>query len=94
VTFNAAGYALSDTRALGQPEQQTVTYERQAGTNLRTAEIDALGRRTEYTYWLDYYKMTYVSPAESPGDLDGSRLRPAQGRATVCACSIGLGAKG
>ncbi len=37
-------------RALGQPESQTTTYERQAGTNRQTARIDALGRRTEYAY--------------------------------------------
>ena len=50
VTFNAAGYPLSDTEALGLSEQQAMTYERQANTNLLTAQIDALGRRTEYTY--------------------------------------------
>lgn len=36
VTLNAAGYSLSDTRALGRPEQQAITYERQAGTTRRT----------------------------------------------------------
>ena len=30
VTFNGAGYGLSDTAALGQPEAQAVTYERRA----------------------------------------------------------------
>jgi RHS repeat-associated protein len=50
VTFDAATYALADTLALGQPEAQTTTYERQSGTNLLLAETDALNRRTEYTY--------------------------------------------
>jgi YD repeat-containing protein len=51
VTFDAAtGYALSDTRAVGRPEQQATTYERQAGTNLLTAVVDPLGRRTAFTY--------------------------------------------
>ena len=30
VTFNADGYMLTDTRALGTPEEQTTIYERQA----------------------------------------------------------------
>lgn len=50
VTFNAAGYTLTSTRALGTSEQQAVTYERQSGTNLVESVTDALGRRTEYTY--------------------------------------------
>ena len=52
-TFNAAGYTLTDTRALGLTEQQTVTYERDSdplrGSSVR-AVVDALGRRTEYDY--------------------------------------------
>jgi RHS repeat-associated protein len=50
VTFNAAGYALTDTRAIGRPEQQTLTYERAAGSNLVLSLVDQLGRRTRYTY--------------------------------------------
>ena len=50
VTLNTAGYPLTVTRALGQPEQQVTTVERQAGTNFVTATVDALGRRTEYSY--------------------------------------------
>ena len=49
-TYSVTGYLLTDTFALGQPEEQTVTYERQAGTNLPLAIIDALGRRTSFTY--------------------------------------------
>jgi RHS repeat-associated protein len=50
VTFNADGYSTSDVEALGKPEQQTTTFERQAGTGLVTATVDQLGRRTEVGY--------------------------------------------
>src|SRR6202008_987827 len=50
VMFNTSGYILTDTRALGLPEQQVTTYTRQAGTNFITSMTDALGRRTDYTY--------------------------------------------
>jgi RHS repeat-associated protein len=50
VTLNTKGYVLTDTRALGQPIQQTTTYERNAATNQITAVVDPLGRRTEFTY--------------------------------------------
>jgi RHS repeat-associated protein len=48
-TYSVNGYLLTDTRALGKPEQQAVTYERNA-TNLITKMTDALGRVTEYQY--------------------------------------------
>lgn len=50
VTFNADGYALSDTHALGAPEAQTTSFTRQSGTNLVTSVTDALNRRTDYAY--------------------------------------------
>ncbi|MBI3608821.1 MAG: hypothetical protein HY207_12710 [Nitrospirae bacterium] len=56
VTFNPngytqpSGYILTDTRAVGMPEQQTTTYARQAGTNLVLSVTDPLGRRTDSTY--------------------------------------------
>jgi RHS repeat-associated protein len=50
VTFNTGGAILTDTYALGKPEQQTITYSRQAGTNHILSETDALGRRTDFTY--------------------------------------------
>jgi RHS repeat-associated protein len=49
-TFNAAGYVFTDTFALGKPEQQVITYERQAGTNFLLSVTDPLGRKTSYTY--------------------------------------------
>jgi len=50
VTFNEAGYPLSDTVALGMPEEQTVSYTREPGSNHVTAVTDALGRQTTYEY--------------------------------------------
>ncbi|HKY26732.1 MAG TPA: RHS repeat-associated core domain-containing protein [Pyrinomonadaceae bacterium] len=50
LTFNSNGYWLTDTYALGKPEQQTYTYERQAGTNLVLSATDPLGRKTSYAY--------------------------------------------
>lgn len=48
--FNAAGYKLSETFALGQPEQQTLTYALQPNTNLRLSLTDSLGRQSTYAY--------------------------------------------
>lgn len=50
VTFNADRYWLTDTRAFGTSNAQPITVERQTGSQLVTAAIDALNRRTEYTY--------------------------------------------
>ena len=50
VSFNTSGAMISDTNAVGKPEQQTVTYTRQAGTNQVLSETDALNRRTDFTY--------------------------------------------
>jgi len=46
----SGGYRTADTRAVGEPEEQAATYERQSGTNLVSAVVDPLGRRTEYAY--------------------------------------------
>src|SRR5712691_9887242 len=43
--FNGDGYCTSDTKALGLPEGQPVTYARQAGSNLLTSVTDALAKR-------------------------------------------------
>src|SRR5262249_45094638 len=50
LTFNSAGYVLSDTRAVGTSLAQTTTYVRDATSSLVTSMTDALGRRTDYTY--------------------------------------------
>lgn len=48
--FNADGSVLSRTDAMGTPQQQTTTYERQAGTNLLLSATDPLGRKTTHIY--------------------------------------------
>lgn len=50
VTFNASGYTLSDTAALGAPEQQAISYVREPGTNLVLSVTDPLARKIAYTY--------------------------------------------
>ncbi|AOY90738.1 hypothetical protein BKK79_02085 [Cupriavidus sp. USMAA2-4] len=50
MAFNGSGYVTSATNALGKPEAQATTFERQAGTNLLLSVTDALGRKTAYTY--------------------------------------------
>lgn len=47
--FNAQGYVSSDTRALGQPEQQTFTYTYYAD-NLLQSVTDQLGRTTGFDF--------------------------------------------
>ena len=50
VNFNASGFMTSETLAFGRPEQQTLTYVRDATTNRLMSETDALGRTTTYQY--------------------------------------------
>ena len=50
VSFNASGYWLTDTRALGLAEQQTTTLGREAGSNVVLSQLDALNRETTYGY--------------------------------------------
>jgi RHS repeat-associated protein len=50
VGFNTDGYMISDTYATGTPLEQTVSYERDAATNLAEVVVDQAGRRTEYGY--------------------------------------------
>jgi RHS repeat-associated protein len=50
VTFNGDGYLVTDTYAVGAPEQQTVTLTRQTGSDLVTSVTDALNRQTSFGY--------------------------------------------
>ncbi len=50
VTFNSDGYMTSDTHAVGIPEQQNITYNRQQGTGILLSTTDALNRTTTYSY--------------------------------------------
>src|SRR5437773_5631281 len=50
VAFNSDGFVTSDTFAVGKPEQQSITYNRQLGSGLLQSVTDALGRTTSYSY--------------------------------------------
>src|ERR1051325_6707727 len=50
VTFNTNGYVVSDTFPLGKPEQQKISYVRNATTNQISSMTDGLNRRTDYSY--------------------------------------------
>jgi RHS repeat-associated protein len=58
LTFNSNRYVTADTQALGTPQQRTFTFERQTGSNLVMATVDALNRRTEFTYDDSGYVLT------------------------------------
>jgi RHS repeat-associated protein len=49
-TFDARGYPLSETRALGTPIAQTRTAQRDANTSHVSSTTDALNRTTAFTY--------------------------------------------
>jgi RHS repeat-associated protein len=50
MVFNANGYPTQITRALGRPEQQIFTSNRDPNTNLVNGVTDALNRTTSLTY--------------------------------------------
>src|SRR6266699_119198 len=50
LTFNGSHYITSDVEAYGTSLARTTTTTRQTGSNLVTALVDGLSRRTEYTY--------------------------------------------
>ncbi len=50
ITFNSDGFAVSDTRAPGQSDQEATTYNRQSGTGFITSTVDPLNRATSYAY--------------------------------------------
>jgi RHS repeat-associated protein len=51
VTFNTAGYGVTDTAALGQSIAQTVSYERDPASNLVLSVTDPRGRVTRNAYY-------------------------------------------
>ena len=50
MAFNSNGYLTSDVEAVGEPEQQQITYSRDSNTNLLNSITDALSRTTAYSY--------------------------------------------
>ena len=49
-TFNNDGYVYQETKAVGKPEQQITTHNRQSGTGLLLSATDACNRTTSFTY--------------------------------------------
>jgi RHS repeat-associated protein len=49
-TFNTVGVLTQKVEAVGQVEQRTTTYEREAVSNLLLSVTDNAGRKTAYTY--------------------------------------------
>ena len=50
VNFNAAGYPVQETNALGRPEAQAVTYTRDPVSQLLQSVTDPLNRKTAFAY--------------------------------------------
>jgi RHS repeat-associated protein len=50
LAFNSSHYTTSDTQGYGSSFARTTTTTRDTGSNLVTATVDGLSRRTEYTY--------------------------------------------
>ena len=50
VTFNSAGYALTNTRALGEPDQQVTSSVRQTGSQFVTSQTSPEANQTAMTY--------------------------------------------
>jgi RHS repeat-associated protein len=66
LTFNSAGYVLTDTRASGTSNAQTLTFTRDPASNLVTAVTDALNRKTTFGYDAFGNPKTIVAMAGTP----------------------------
>lgn len=64
--FNATHRIVSDTEAYGTSLARTTTTERQTGTDFVTATVDALSRRTAYTYDSAGHPLTITRLAGTP----------------------------
>jgi RHS repeat-associated protein len=74
VTFHASGYWLTDTRAVGLPEQQTTTLVRETGSNVVESEVDALNRHTTFGYDADrnMTRLTRLANTAQPVETRGT----------------------
>jgi len=50
ITFDSAGYALTESLAYGTPQQQVIVYTRQASSHFIESVLDPIGRTTSLTY--------------------------------------------
>jgi len=66
LVFNSDHYITSDTEAYGTALARTMTMTRQTGSNLVTAVVDGLSRRTEYTYDSSGHVLTTTRLAGTP----------------------------
>jgi RHS repeat-associated protein len=66
LAFNANRYTSSRIVALGRPEQQSITYNRDPNTNLLNSVTDSLGRQTAYTYDANGNVLTVTELAGTP----------------------------
>jgi RHS repeat-associated protein len=71
--FNPNGLATQITRALGLPEQQTITIERDRATGLLMSQTDALGRKTAYGYDAKGNQTSVTSMAGTPDAVTATR---------------------
>ena len=70
VTFNSAGYTLSDKRAVGTPEEQTTDFTRQTNTYFIETVTDLpLNRPTSYAYDAYGNVTTVTSPPQPDGPV-------------------------
>ncbi len=70
--FNPSAYSSSETLALGKPEEQVMTSEIQPGSNLLLSQIDALGRKTTFTYDAKGNVQTITRLADTPDAVTAS----------------------
>jgi YD repeat-containing protein len=48
--YQSGGFATTDTRALGKPEQEVTTYQNDPSSGLLLSVTDSLNRQTSYAY--------------------------------------------
>ncbi|HKT05465.1 MAG TPA: DUF6531 domain-containing protein, partial [Rugosimonospora sp.] len=90
VTFNTAGYTVSDTAAAGTSLQQTTTLTRDATSNLVTAVLDPAGRTTASTYDPDGNVLSTTRLAGTSGAVtDSFTYEPRYGRLATATNALG-----
>lgn len=83
IEFNAAGLIARQTFAFGTPVQQVTVYERDPVTNLLMAQVDPMGRRTEFTYDAKGNMLTKTRLAGTPNAItERYSYEPRQSRMT------------
>jgi RHS repeat-associated protein len=101
ITFNSEGYTQSDTRSFGTASAQTISHQREAGTNFATSVTDTLGRRSDFVRDTMGNVTSVTSAANIPGEsvtinfvFDASNRLTSVTDALNHATSFGYDAKG